>query len=581
MALVRPLVPLLMIGMVLALLACNGPGATGGLVASPTAAVTVSPTLDLPTAAPTITAAPTAEPFALASGWWDGAVCYEVFVRSFYDSDGDGIGDIPGLIAKLDYINDGDPTTETDLGATCIWLMPIAESPSYHGYDVADYYTVDQEYGTNDDFKRLIEEAHKRGIRVILDLVLNHTSREHPWFQEALRDPNSPYRDWYLWSNDKPRYRGPWGQEVWHASPGGDDYYYGIFWGGMPDLNYRNPAVTAEAQKITAFWLNEMGADGFRLDAIKHLIENTQVQENTQETYAWLREYRTFIAQTKLDAFTIGEIFGGNASNLASYYPDQLDSYFQFDVGEKLIAAANVGQAAPFVQAIELANTRLPYQRWAPFLTNHDQNRVMTVLGGDLSKMKIAAIALLTLPGLPFIYYGEEIGMVGSKPDERIRTPMQWAAEETGGGFTSARPWQPFQADYLEVNVAAQDADPDSLLNLYRRMVRLHSGHPALAQGDFIALKSSSPTVAAFLRHSDVETVLVLLNFGADDADKVMLTLEASDLPAGSYALEPLLGDAPGATLTVGDDGAFADFVPLPSLAGRTGAIFLLEADEQ
>lgn len=433
----------------------------------------------VPTVPPTITPAPPASPFPLQAGWWDNAVCYEVFVRSFRDSNGDGIGDLNGLIEKLDYINDGNPDEQNDLGAPCIWLMPVAEAASYHGYDVVDYYKIEDDYGTNDDFKRLIDEAHKRDVKVILDLVLNHTSREHAWFKDAAGNPESPYRDWFLWSQDDPGYRGPWGDVAWHQSSARDEYYYGVFWEGMPDLNYRNPQVTAEAQKISLFWLNEMGADGFRLDAIKHLIENGRTQENTPETHAWLRDYRTFLQQNAPDAFTIGEIFGGSVINLKAYYPDQLDTYFQFEVGDKLINAANTGSALPFNLALTNASQQLPFQRWAPFLTNHDQNRVFDTLGKDAGKMRIAATALLTLPGLPFVYYGEEIGMQGVKPDERIRTPMQWSDETPGGGFSTGKAWQPFQVDFGQVNVAAQEADPNSLLNVYRRMIHLHTEHPA------------------------------------------------------------------------------------------------------
>jgi len=172
-----------------------------------------------------------------------GAVCYEIFVRSFFDSNGDGIGDLRGLTQKLDYVNDGNPRTHRDLGARCVWLMPVAESPSYHGYDVSNYYRVEPDYGTNEDFKRFIAAAHKRGIHVLVDMVLNHASSEHPYFKEALRDTASPYRSWFRFSSTKPEQKGPWGQEVWHKSPVSDEYYYGVFWAGMPDLNYDTPAV--------------------------------------------------------------------------------------------------------------------------------------------------------------------------------------------------------------------------------------------------------------------------------------------------------------------------------------------------
>jgi glycosidase len=552
--------------------------ATEGAVVTSTSS---APVASVPQATPITTASPAASPFPLEAGWWDSAVCYEVLVRSFYDSNGDGVGDLNGLIQKLDYINDGSAEQQKDLGAPCIWLMPIAESPSHHGYDVVDYYTVDREYGTNDDFKRLVTEAHKRGIRIILDLVLNHTSSEHPWFKEAADNPQSPYRDWYLWSTDDPGYKGPWGQQVWHTSPGHDEYYYGIFWSGMPDLNYRNPAVTQEAEKISAFWLNEMGADGFRLDAIKHLIESGTVQENTPETHAWLRHYRSFLEQTKPDAFTIGEIFGGSPVTLKPYYPDQLDTYFAFDVGNALITAAATGQARQFAGAVRVADRSLPFQRWAPFLTNHDQDRVMSALGDDVAKAKIAAIALLTLPGLPFLYYGEEIGMLGVRgpegpdADAPRRSPMQWSGE-AGAGFTTGQPWQALQGNYQAANVAAQEDDPDSLLNLYRRLVHLHTSEQALAQGSFTILDTGNNRVAAFLRQSGDDAVLVAINFGREDVSNLTITADESELAPGSYQLQPLLGDTPGAALQVADGGAIAEYVPLATLEAQMGSIFKL-----
>src|SRR5258705_2445008 len=208
-----------------------------------------------------------------AAGWTKGATCDEILVRSFRDRDGDGIGGLNGLPQSLDYINDGNPRTSTDLGARCLWLMPVAESPSYHGYDVSNYYKVEPDYGTNADFKRLVTEAHKRGIRVLVDLVLNHASSEHPYFQEALRDPASPHRGWFRFSASKPTSKGPWGQDVWYKSPLRDEYYYAVFWSGMPDLNYETAAVRQEASNIARFWLTEMRVDGFRLDALPYLFE--------------------------------------------------------------------------------------------------------------------------------------------------------------------------------------------------------------------------------------------------------------------------------------------------------------------
>ena len=197
----------------------------------------------------------------LAPYWWNDRVFYEVFIRSFQDSDGDGIGDIEGLIERLDYLNDGDPQTSDDLGIGGIWLMPPAEAHSYHGYDVTDYYAVESDYGELADMRRLVAEAHKRGIAVIVDMVLNHSSSRHPWFLSS-RLGEQAYADWYIWRDEDPGYRGPWGAPAWHRA--GDRYYYGVFWDGMPDLNYNNPAVTREIYDIATFWLDEVGVDGFR-----------------------------------------------------------------------------------------------------------------------------------------------------------------------------------------------------------------------------------------------------------------------------------------------------------------------------
>lgn len=329
-----------------------------------------------------------------------------------------------------------------------------------------------------------------------------------------------------------------------------------------------------EARKISAFWLNDMGVDGFRLDAIKHLIENGAVQENTPETHAWLRDYRTFLEKTKPGTFTVGEIFGAKPAILVPYYPDQFDDYFAFDIGYEIIDAANSGRAGGYLTATENTYSQLRFQRWASFLTNHDQERVMSTLGDDAGKAKIAATALLTLPGLPFLYYGEEIGMLGRKPDEQLRTPMQWAGDELGG-FSSGKPWEAFQQNYKQVNVATQDGDPASLLNHYRQLIQLHTEHPALAHGSFTTLKASAGSVAAFLRQSDDELALVVLNFGAA-TDGTTLELVASELVPGTYRLESLLGEAQGAVLTVGTGGSVSGYAPLATLAPQTGYIFKL-----
>ena len=511
-------------------------------------------------------AAGAAQAQSTPAAWTRGATCYEVFVRSFQDSNGDGVGDLNGLIQKLDYINDGDPDSTDDLGASCILLMPIAESPSYHGYDVVDYYNIDREYGTNDDFKRLMREAHRRGIHVLVDMVLNHSSSEHPWFLEAARDPDSPHRDWYMFSAQHPGVRNPWGSDNWHRSPHRDEYYFGLFWSGMPDLNVENPEVVAETKRIATYWLQEMGVDGFRLDAIKHLVEagrGAQV-EHQPGTHVFLRDWSAHVRGVKPDAYTVGEVWDSIGAILP-YYPDQLTSHFMFQLSDDILKAANTGSAAGLYAGYLRLQDTLPGYRYSPFLRNHDESRTMTVLGGDAAKARLAAGLLLTLPGLPFVYYGEEIGIAGDKPDENLRTPMQWTAG-TGGGFTTGTPWRAPQADWATRNVAAQDADPSSLLNLHRRLIHLRAQTSALAVGELIPLTAGSDAVAAFVRRDGDQAVLVVANLGATPLSGVALSSGAGALPPGDYAPASLFGGRTGARLSVGAEGRVSGYVPLQTI---------------
>ena len=470
--------------------------------------------------------------------WWRNAVCYEVFVRSFYDSDGDGIGDLRGLTARLDYINDGNPASTKSLGANCIWLMPIAKAKSYHGYDVNDYYHVDPHYGTDEDFRALVREAHRRGIHVIVDFVPNHSSIDHPFFQAALRDPTSPYRSWYRFSGTDPKQMGPWGQVAWHKSPLRDDYYYGVFWHEMPDLNYENPALLDEMVNVTKYWLTTMHADGFRFDAIPYLVEDGNVLMHSRGTHEVLRRFGSTIRAVAPQSFTVGE--ESDMSALLAYYPDQLDSYFEFGVAAGTLESARTGNAGAFVREITRANA-LPEGRWAPFLSNHDQTRVMTVLRGDLAKARVAASAMLMLPGTPFVYYGEEIGMLGDKPDEQLRTPMQWSAAGNGG-FSARTPWEALQSDWRSRNVVAQDADGSSLLNHYRRLIHFRNTHPALARGRLAIGSTSDSRTAAFIRRAGGETMLVVVNFG----DAAISNLTASTSEVLGEGLELVYADSAG-----------------------------------
>ncbi len=522
---------------------------------------------------PTTIPLPTATPSKLPAGtngnpWWNDTVFYEVFVRSFYDSDGDGVGDLNGLIEKLDYLNDGDPATHDDLGVTGLWLMPITQSPSYHGYDVVDYYTVDDEYGSNEDFLRLMEEAHQRGIRVIVDLALNHTGRDHAWFQASLQ-PNSPYRDWYVWQDADPGWRGPSGQKVWIRHDSG--YYYAVFWDGMPDLNYRNPDVTEQMYDVSRYWLAEMGADGFRLDAIKHMIEDGQIQENSTATHAWLEDYFDFYKSVNPDAFAVGEAWT-STGQLLEYTGDEVDVAFQFDLAKDILNSANVGVGSIVMKTMNEIVAAFPPSQYATFIANHDQNRVINQLQGDEGAAKVAASFLLTAPGTPFVYYGEEIGMSGSKPDEDIRRPLQWDNSGYRAGFTTGMPWRPPAPDHDQQNIAYQLEDSDSLLTHYRSLIQMRNEHEALRVGDWIPIETKPARVAAFIRQTEAETLLAAINFGKREAREISLTLPAGSLPAFPN-LTLLFGEGEIAPLTVNADGGFADYTPVVEMPAQSTLI--------
>ncbi|GAB4447118.1 MAG: alpha-amylase family glycosyl hydrolase [Anaerolineales bacterium] len=507
-------------------------------------------------AAPPPTLTPTPDPYAGTDGfrWWNDTVFYEIFVRSFYDSNGDGIGDFNGITEKLDYLE--------GLGIRGIWLMPIHPSPSYHGYDVTDYYAVNPDYGTLDDFKRLLAEAHKRGIKIIIDFVMNHTSTKHPWFQQALT-PGSPYHDWYVWSETDPGTPGPWGAKAWHRASNGL-YYYAIFWDQMPDLNYENPAVREEMKKITAFWLEEVGVDGFRLDAVRYLVEGDQLADS-KANHAFLEEWGRYYRSLNPQAFTVGEAWTDNA-NVKKYTDTnrELDSAFNFDLSAAMLKL-NEGSVSSLRFTLQTTLRDFPEQDNANFITNHDMPRVMNQMGADKEqRARLAAGILLTAPGIPFIYYGEEIGMSGTKPDELIRTPMQWDASPNAG-FTSGRPWQRVNSDFPLVNVAAQQGADGSLLEHYRALIQLRNAHPALRIGKTYVAESNSNKILSYLRVSGGETLLVLIHIGSAPLSDYQLDLSSGPL-AGQYTAASLLDASTPAPLTANDKGGFDGYVPLPEL---------------
>jgi alpha-amylase len=504
---------------------------------------------------PASTPMPTPEPEPEANAWWQDVVFYEIFVRSFKDSDGDGVGDFQGMIQMLDYLNDGDPDTHDDLGIGGIWLMPINPSPSYHGYDVTDYYAVNPDYGTMEDFKELLAEAEKRGIKIIIDLVINHTSTQHPWF-EASRDPESEYHDWYVWSETHPQIPGPWFQNAWHRDATNGLYYYGIFWGGMPDLNFDNPAVTEEILNISKFWLEEVGVDGFRVDAARYLFADGVAQQDTKETIKWFEDWRLFYETINPEAFTVGEVW--TDLQVTAKYAQGMNSLFMFDLAEDIKGGIFAPDPSRIIKSYLDTLSYFPEGHFSTFLSNHDQQRVMSLLNGDHQKAKLAAYIYLTGPGVPFIYYGEEIGMLGNKPDELLRTPMQWSGEP-GAGFTTGTPWQPQNSDYQEVNVALQDADPDSLLTQYRTLVHLRNQHPALRAGAYLPFTSTCRQLYPVLRVDGDQTMILLANLTRRPMEDCTISIEESPL-SGLYTVEVLFGEETFADFNFADNGAVSDY---------------------
>ncbi len=548
----------------------------------PTNTLTLVPTETLApseTPTPTITLTPTVFPTAeMPEGtaglpWWNDVVFYQIFVRSFYDSDGDGDGDFQGIIEKLDYLNDGNHETSTDLGVGGIWLMPIHPSPSYHGYDVLDYYAVNPDYGTMEDFKRLLEEAHKRGIRVIIDFVINHTSDQHPWFMEA-QDPESEYFDWYVWTTGLPQYEGPWGQKVWHQALNGKKYY-AIFWGGMPDLNFENPDVREEMLSISSFWLKEVGVDGFRVDGARYLYANEEAQADQPETLAFYEDWRTAYKADNPETFVVGEVW--TSLDEASVYDPAtgMDTIFTFDLAEAIINGVSTKNAGQIQDAYLETMAVFDEGQFSTFLTNHDVDRVMERFGEDPVKMRLAAFAYLTGPGVPFIYYGEEIGMVGSKPDEQIRTPMQWSSD-LNAGFTSGTPWNTAQPDYEAKNVATQVGVADSLLTFYQSLIHLRNVTPALRIGRYYPVSASETEVYAALRFYDGQAVLLLANLSLLPVEGINLSLPEGPL-SGSYSLRALFGEADLSDLSASASGGFENDLPWGQLAGGEVLILVLE----
>lgn len=508
--------------------------------------------------------------------WWKHGIVYQIYPRSFQDSNGDGIGDLQGVIDRLDYLNDGTPNS---LGIDAIWFSPTFPSPmADFGYDVSDYEDVHPDFGNIAVMDRLIEEAHKRGIRVVLDFVPNHTSSQHPWFLESRSSKDHPKRDWYIWRDAKPEGSPPnnwiaaFGGPAWEWDQNTQQYYLHSFLVDQPDLNWRNPEVEQRMHEVLRFWMRR-GIDGFRIDVMDRVVKDPELRDNPPQTNPRIRA----VAQTAMqvhtqdqnwpdiidvvrdirrvvdefpERMTVGEVFGP---------PEQIVKYYGTDGHDGLHLAFNF----PFVRiwdnrwtaehirkVVDAFEGALTPGAWPNHVFgNHDTDRLISRVNADghgQARARVAALLLLTLRGTPFIYYGEEIGMENADIHEHLlqdpartfargrdpeRSPMQWTHN---GGFTWGAPWLPYSN--LECNVADEAKDPASLLSLYRRLIWFRRSSDALRFGDYSAIDGTPSGGFAFTRTQGDDCLLVVLNFTNDAVDvDLPVTLRVAETIVGTH----------------------------------------------
>jgi alpha-glucosidase len=518
--------------------------------------------------------------------WWQHAVFYEIYPRSFKDSNGDGIGDLNGITSKLDYLS--------RLGIDAIWITPFYPSPQVDfGYDVSDYENIDPQFGTLKDFDRLVSEAHQRHIRIIVDYVLNHTSDQHPFFIASRRSRTSPYRDWYIWRD--PRNGGPpnnwsssFGPVAWTLDEKTGQYYYHRFYSEQPDLNWHNPAVEKRMFETVRFWLAR-GVDGFRLDAVNYLFEDPQFRDNPllpglragsttehlqelkynrdlPELHDVLIRLRSFTDRYDPNRLLIGEAYVPQWDVMMRYYgPANNELQLPFNFFLLMGKARDSLNASAFRSVINESEKALA-GRWTTYvLSNHDNPRAYDRYGdgrNDDEIAKLLATMLLTLRGSPFLYYGEEIGMVTTEPKtiEEVRdpvgkrywpankgrdgerTPMQWDASAQAG-FTTGQPWLKIPPSASQRNVAVETRDESSILNFYQSLIRLRRRSPALLDGDYMSV-GDDPNIFAYRRRTQAQTFFVALNMSGENRtlhlDKGML--------GGASVLRVVLNNQPVAT---------------------------------
>lgn len=492
-----------------------------------------------------------------ASPWWESAIFYQIWPRSFYDSDADGHGDFNGMTQKLPYLQ--------ELGVNALWLTPMFEAPSYHGYDFTEFYQVENDYGSMAEFEAFIKAADDKGMKVILDLVINHISSNHEWFQRSAKQ-QAPYTDYFIWRDDMPKAGSGWGHAwsnndqpdaVWHWNETRQQYYYGAFGASQPDLNLRHPDVVAEMEKMAKFWLDK-GVAGFRLDAVRFAMEGgADAQADTDETIVYWQHFNQYVKSVDPEAYLVGEAWA-DIPVAAKYFGEGkgLDQGFDFEVGYKILgllkpdasgeAQFGTMQSNQQVSKVDAnvlkqnlqqrIDSTAPLDFFAPFLTNHDQERVAYQLAEHDDKAKLAAAMLFSSPGTPYIYYGEEIGLTqgGTGHDVYKRAPMQWD-NSNQAGFTQAQTswveqaelfgdnytqwWPEFLAQQINAadrNVKTQQAQPDSLWRIYQHLITLKKQRPELGIKGSYELTQHNNGLVEITRELNGSKSMFILNLTAN-----------------------------------------------------------------
>ncbi len=500
--------------------------------------------------------------------WYKDAIFYEVYVRAFYDSNGDGHGDLNGLAQKLEYLQ--------ELGVDCLWLLPIYPSPLRDdGYDISDYYNIHPAYGTLEDFRALLEAVHRRGMHLIMDLVLNHTSSDHPWFQSSRSSRTSPHRDFYVWSDSDRKYQEAriifldTEKSNWTFDPAARQFYWHRFYASQPDLNFDNPAVQEEMLQVVDFWLS-LGVDGFRVDAVPYLFEREGTNcENLPETHQYLKRLRQFVQSRYPGRLLLCEA-NQWPQEVRAYFGegDEFDMAFNFPLMPRVFMALKKSDRTPIVWALEHSPPIPDNCQWGTFLRNHDEltlemvspeerewmweqyaplprmrlnlgirRRLAPLLDNNQKKIELAYSLAFTLPGSPFIYYGDEIGMgdnIDLEDRNGVRTPMQWSRGAQAGFTSAADPYLPvIQQDSFgpeRINAADQTADPRSLFTTLKKMISVRKSTPALRSGTIQWLSCSERSIAAFARRLAGGQAYLVHNL-SDHNHSIELPLADSPLP--------------------------------------------------